>query len=43
MSKAEPVAATENPHVLWRQVTGLVLWTGVVSYFGGGLFGQYSV
>ena len=27
---------TENPHVLWRQVTGLVLWVGVFCYVGGG-------
>lgn len=27
-----------NPHVLWRQVTGLILWVGIVSYIGGGLF-----
>lgn len=38
LSEAEPVAATENPHVLWRQLTGLVLWTGIVCYFGGGLY-----
>ena len=37
-SESKPVEAAENPHVLWRQVTGLVLWVGVIGYFGGGLF-----
>ena len=25
--------AVHNPHVLWRQVLGLVLWIGVVSFY----------
>ncbi len=37
-SEANPAAVAENPHVLWRQLTGLVLWVGVIGYFGGGLF-----
>ena len=43
-SEAQPAAVAENPHVLWRQLTGLVLWVGVFGvfgyfdYFGGGLF-----
>ena len=27
----------QNPHVLWRQVLGLVLWVGVLTYIAGGL------
>ena len=37
-SEIEPAKEIENPHVLWRQLSGLVLWTGVISYFGGGPF-----
>ena len=37
-SEAQPAAVAENPHVLWRQLTGLVLWVGVIGYFVGGLF-----
>ena len=29
---AQPTSASGNPHVLWRQVTGLVLWLGVLFY-----------
>lgn len=35
-SETTPVAPAENPHVLWRQLLGLVLWVGIVGYFGGG-------
>ena len=28
-----------NPHVLWRQLLGLVLWVGVLSFAAGGPFG----
>jgi hypothetical protein len=31
--------ASANPHVLWRQLTGLVLWTGLFSYAAGGPIG----
>ena len=35
-----PTAATApiNPHVLWRQLLGLVFWAGVVPSFCGGPF-----
>jgi hypothetical protein len=36
-SAAKPGAPPGNPHVLWRQLTGLVLWVAVISYFAGGL------
>ena len=32
-------AVTVNPHVLWRQVTGLVLWTSIVGFIAGGPLG----
>ena len=25
-----------NPHVLWRQLTGLIFWVGTLSYAAGG-------
>jgi hypothetical protein len=31
--------ASPNPHILWRQLLGLALWVGVVSFFVGGLPG----
>ena len=37
-SEAKPAAIVENPHVLWRQLTGLVLWVSVFTYFSGGLY-----
>jgi hypothetical protein len=29
-----------NPHVLWRQLLGFVLWVGVLSYAAGGVVGM---
>src|ERR1700733_2046263 len=29
-------AAAANPHVLWRQLLGLVLWVGILSLVAGG-------
>jgi hypothetical protein len=29
---AEPLAPGSNPHVLWRQLTGLVLWVSFLGY-----------
>ena len=43
MDTATPVAtptvqpaAPENPHILWRQVLGFVLWVGLLSLLAGG-------
>jgi len=36
---AKATAASTNPHVLWRQVLGLVLWVGLLSLPSGGPFG----
>jgi hypothetical protein len=33
---AQTVAGPVNPHVLWRQLIGLVLWVGVIPFFCGG-------
>lgn len=35
----ETGSPTENPHVLWRQLVGLVLWVGIVGYFAYGVIG----
>jgi hypothetical protein len=32
-------APAANPHVLWRQLLGFVLWVGILSFFAGGQFG----
>ena len=32
-------AVTVNPHILWRQILGFVFWTGLMSYFAGGVIG----
>ena len=37
--EAHTLAASTNPHVLWRQVAGFVIWTGLLSYLGGGVVG----
>jgi hypothetical protein len=37
LSTANPVSS--NPHVLWRQLVGFVLWVGVLSLAAGGLVG----
>lgn len=34
-----PAAAVANPHVLWRQIVGLVFWAGLVSLPASGPFG----
>lgn len=34
-----PPLAPTNPHVLWRQVLGFVLWVGVLTFFTRGLIG----
>lgn len=39
INAAQPTGSTGNPHVLWRQVTGLFLWVGVLSYSAGGIVG----
>ncbi len=36
-NETSPGLAKENPHDLSRQITGLVLWVGILSYFGGGI------
>lgn len=35
----ERADAAPNPHVLWRQLLGLVLWVGVLSYLASGFVG----
>ena len=37
--EAAPASAPSNPHVLWRQVLGFVLWTGVLSFVAAGPLG----
>lgn len=37
--EAQTSATSTNPHVLWRQVVGFVLWTGLLSYISGGIVG----
>jgi hypothetical protein len=32
-------ATPQNPHVLWRQVLGFVLWVGILGLVGGGPVG----
>jgi hypothetical protein len=32
--------ANPNPHVLWRQITGFVLWVGLLSFAAGGPIGS---
>jgi hypothetical protein len=34
ISDAAP--ASENPHVLWRQILGFVFWVGLLSFLAGG-------
>ena len=36
ISSADTAPTPSNPHVLWRQVLGFVLWVGVLSLLAGG-------
>ena len=40
ISETDPTKPTRaNPHTLWRQVAGLVIWTGIFGFFAGGIVG----
>jgi hypothetical protein len=47
-AEAAPVPTTvaappaHNPHVLWRQLLGFVLWVGVLSFIAGGPVGAIA-
>jgi hypothetical protein len=35
----DTVAPSANPHILWRQIVGFILWTGLLSLAAGGAIG----